>query len=404
MEGRKYDEGNGIGPPGCVEVKRILVLATAGAGGDLQPLIAAGVGLRQRGHQLTFLGDATVVAELSPLGFETAVLPPEHDLGPQLIAAIKDSLRLEESARGHFVEQRLSAWSKGLAPLVEDRVRTFAPDLLLTSLFGVGVAHLAAAEKGIPWSAINSTFYVGPNPPRPLEHDLAPRAVPLFRDFLIPLLEHARLVLHATDPVFDYSHTHLPPRHHYVGPLIWEAVAPIPDYLDAVGDPRVLVTLSSQLQDDIPLARMALDALAELPVRVLLTIGGGHQPAEVEPLPKNARVERYVPHGAVLKTSRLLVSHAGHGAVMKSLWYGVPMVLVPWGRDQPGVSARAENLGVARVIARDQLTASLLEGAIKEVMENPRYRKQATEFSLHLKAQDPVATACSLLEQACRSV
>jgi UDP:flavonoid glycosyltransferase YjiC (YdhE family) len=45
-----------------------------------------------------------------------------------------------------------------------------------------------------------------------------------------------------------------------------------------------------------------------------------------------------VPHAKVLKRSCLLVSHAGHGVVLKALYYGVPMVLVPWGRDQTGAS------------------------------------------------------------------
>jgi len=55
-----------------------------------------------------------------------------------------------------------------------------------------------------------------------------------------------------------------------------------------------------------------------------------------------------------LANSRLVISHAGHGIVMKALYHGVPMILVPWGRDQPGVAARAEALGVATVIRRDE--------------------------------------------------
>jgi UDP:flavonoid glycosyltransferase YjiC (YdhE family) len=380
-------------------MKKFLILATGGAGGDLQPLVAAVLGLRQRGHPLTFLGDESVANVLQPLGIETVVLSPEHDLGPRIIAAVRDSQGLAGPAQGEFVERRLSDWAKELAHTVQGYISTYAPDLLLTSLFGAGVAHLAASERGIPWSVINSTFYLGPNPPRPLEQDMAPRAIPLFRDSLIPYLEHAQRVLHATDAVFDYHHSNLPPRHHYVGPLIWEAAAPRPTYLDEPGAPWVLVTLSSQMQDDVPLARTALAALAELPVRALVTIGGGHQPAELDPLPKNARVEHYVPHAAVLQRSQLLLSHAGHGAVMKALWHGVPMVLAPWGRDQPGVAARAEHLGVARVIARDQLTASALAEAIRVVMADPGYRNKASEFSLHLKEQDPVATACKFLEQ-----
>jgi UDP:flavonoid glycosyltransferase YjiC (YdhE family) len=60
------------------------------------------------------------------------------------------------------------------------------------------------------------------------------------------------------------------------------------------------------------------------------------------PLPQNARVEFSVPHAEVLKRVCLLVSHAGHGVVLRALYDGVPMVLVSWGRDQPGVAARVE--------------------------------------------------------------
>jgi len=380
-------------------LKKILILATAGAGGDLQPLIAVALGLRQRGHELVFLGDASVARVLQPLGLEADVLPPKHDLGPRIIAAVRDSQALPEDARGEFVKQRLSAWAAEVAPVVQAAMQRTRPDLLLSSLFGVEVALQAAAGRAIPWSIINSTFYVGPNPPRPLEQDFAPRALPLFRDVLIPALEPAHLVLHATDPIFDYGHTALPPRHHYVGPLIWEAAAPLPEYLDKPGDPWVLVTLSSQMQDDLPLARMAIGVLSHLPVRVLLTIGGGYQADQLGPLPGNVRVEQYVPHVAVLERSRLLLSHAGHGSALKALWYGVPMVLVPWGRDQPGVAARAEHLGVARVVSRDSLTELALAEAVKDVQDDPRYQNKASQFSRYLKPQDPVATACHLLEQ-----
>ncbi len=381
-------------------MKRIVVLATGGAGGDLQPLVAAALGLTGRGHQLFFIGDPAVARAIQPLGLDTAVLPSDLDLGPRILAAIRDSQGLPEDVRGDFVKQRLTAWAEQVVPVVRDAVSKQSPDLLLTSLFGAGVAHLATVGQSVPWAVINSTFYVGPNPPRPLELDFAPRALPLFRDFFVPLLEHAPLVLHATDPVFDYSHNGLPPGHHYVGPLIWEPAVPPPPYLDEPGSPWVLVTLSSQLQDDVPLARMAIESLAELPVRVLLTVGSGHQENEVGPLPKNACLEQYVSHSAVLQKSRLLLSHAGHGSVMKALWHGVPMVLVPWGRDQPGVAARAEHVGAARVIPREELTAPLLGEAIQDVMGDSRYRQNASEISRHLVVEDPVATACGFLEQA----
>ena len=84
---------------------------------------------------------------------------------------------------------------------------------------------------------------------------------------------------------------------------------------------------------------------------------------------------------------------------MKALWYGVPMVLMPWGRDQPGVANRAERLGVAKVIARDRVTDELLAHAVQLVLEDQRIRATASQVARRLQTQDPAAAACDILEQ-----
>jgi hypothetical protein len=95
--------------------------------------------------------------------------------------------------------------------------------------------------------------------------DFGARAVPLVEGYA-GLLEGANLVLHATDPVFDFSFDHLPARHRYVGPLgIWEPSGEVPQYLREPGDPWVLVTISSQLQDDLPLAEAASRRFVTVP-------------------------------------------------------------------------------------------------------------------------------------------
>ncbi len=198
---------------------------------------------------------------------------------------------------------------------------------------------------------------------------------------------------------FDYAFEGLPAGHHYVGPLgIWEPPSESLPYLDEPGDPWVLISISSQQQDDIPLADAALKALAERPVRVLVTVGPDHDPAELSSVPANARVERTVSHAAVLEHGTLLVSHAGHGSVMKALWHGRPMVLVPWGRDQPGVAARAAALGVAELVERAKASPDALAAAIDRALANDTMRAEAARHAKRLRATDPGATADSLLE------
>jgi MGT family glycosyltransferase len=205
-------------------------------------------------------------------------------------------------------------------------------------------------------------------------------------------------VLHATDNVFDFSFQPRP-RNHYVGPLgTWEPSAEAPSYLSEPGDPWVLISISSQLQDDLPIADAAIAAFADRPVRVLVTVGPDHDPGELSSVPSNVRVEHTVSHAAVLDQAILFVSHAGHGSVMKALWKGRPMVLVPWGRDQPGVAARASALGVAVVVPRDEASPQSIRSAIDNVLSSSDAADAAARHAARLQSTDPPGAAATLLE------
>src|SRR2546423_6111561 len=378
----------------------ILVVATAGAGGDLQPLVAAALALGDRGHTVSFVGDGIVRRLVQEVGMDSEVLPPELDLGPRVASAVREAMVASDGdllAAGPMIQARITAWAQEAAEPVADAVRRHRPAAVVTSLFGLEVLGLAAPP--CPWAVINSTFYIGPHPPRPLEQDLGPRAIPIISRYAA-LLESADLVLHATDQLFDLSFDRLPDGHHYVGPLgIWEPPSQPPEYVAEPGDPWVLVAISSLLQDDVPLAEAAIAALARRPVRVVLTLGPDHDPAELGVVPANVRVERTISHASVLSRGRLLVSHAGHGSVMKALWFGRPMVLVPWARDQPGVAARAMALGVAEVVPREDASPRTLQTAIDRVLRSKKMRATAARHGARLQATDPSAAAASLIER-----
>jgi len=84
--------------------------------------------------------------------------------------------------------------------------------------------------------------------------------------------------------------------------------------------------------------------------------------------------------------------------VMKALWYGRPMVLVPWGRDQPGVAARAAALGVAEVVPREHASGETLAAAVDRALGSEMMRAAAAQHMTRLQATDPAAVAATLLE------
>src|ERR1041384_3896806 len=77
---------------GAMKQKQFLIVTTSGAGGDLQPLVAAALAVRDRGHQITFVGDRSVGRALRDLDVDVQVLPSEYDLGPRLAGAIRDAM------------------------------------------------------------------------------------------------------------------------------------------------------------------------------------------------------------------------------------------------------------------------------------------------------------------------
>jgi UDP:flavonoid glycosyltransferase YjiC (YdhE family) len=300
---------------------RVLAIARAAGGGDLHPVVALALGLRRRGHDVLTLSDAapaTLPPELGPFADE-ALFATATDRGRAAMAAM-DSGTKEDAKYARYFETVYREIRDGLRA----HIRRVAPDYVLTPLL-LGPATADAVEGAVPWCVVNSTYTFG--------DDLS-----AITRLWVSSFSRATLVVHATDEVFDGGGP-LPEPEHRVGPLFWEPPADLPAYVDEPGPPWVLVAISSVPQGDVALVAPVLADLARHRVRVVATIGP-NDPDACGQLPPNARLERFVPHLAFLERAVLLVGHAGHGSVMKGLWSGVPMVLVPWGRDQPGVAAR----------------------------------------------------------------
>jgi UDP:flavonoid glycosyltransferase YjiC (YdhE family) len=348
-------------------------------------MVALVMGLRDEGYEVTVLCDMTSQPVFARMDLPVVVSGPEYEIGEPIKAAMKVSSGLPEEERTEIVDAAIVEWRVQVTPVIGELLDKVMPDLAITSFFGTCIGSQMARMSSKPWIALNSTYYIGPNPPRPMERDFSARAADMFRYSVLPYLPEAELVLHATDAWFDYDHRGIPPNHRYVGPLFWEAPGLVPAYLDEPGEAWMLCTLSSLKQDDTPIAVTTMHALAHTKHRLAVTVGMGHTPDEIAPIPANARVEQYIPHSKVLETAPLFVSHAGHGSVMKSLWYGVPMVLVPWSRDQFGVAARAGTMQAAIVIPKESLTVHVMAEAIGEVLHDPKYRWAAQSASHRLR-------------------
>jgi MGT family glycosyltransferase len=172
-------------------------------------------------------------------------------------------------------------------------------------------------------------------------------------------------------------------------------VTPSPSALSAASPRR-----QHQLWQSAPgTLQRAFDALADLPLRVLLTTGGASAP-EALIAPANAVVRGFVPHVAVLPHVALAITHAGRGTVMAALPHVVPLVCQPsLGADQPIIAARVEALGAGKSI-KPGASADEIRSAVLHVLREPAYQASAQRLAELIGREDGAARGAAELRHA----
>jgi MGT family glycosyltransferase len=206
---------------------------------------------------------------------------------------------------------------------------------------------------------------------------------------LYELLDRCARVLVMTSPSFDFVPGTLPGNVRYVGPQLddpaWAQTSETTGWRPDGTGPLVLVTMSSVYQAQAGILRRVARALGRLDVRAVLTTGRAIDPREV-PAPGNVRVVRAAPHRQVLTESSVVITHAGHGSVLKALAAGVPLICMPQGRDQKDNTTRVLRLG-AGVAMSKRASEQQIAAAVRAVLDNAAYRRAAQRFAATLTTE-----------------
>jgi UDP:flavonoid glycosyltransferase YjiC (YdhE family) len=168
-------------------------------------------------------------------------------------------------------------------------------------------------------------------------------------------------------------------------PALW----PLPDWWPGDERPLVYLTLGSVAGSTglYPgVMRAAIDQLAQLDVRVLVTVGRSADIAALGALPDGVHVEPWAPQAAVMPHAAAMVCHGGGGTVRMALAGGVPMIVLPLFADQPLHAAAVAKAGAGiRVDGVERVAA-----ATRYVLAEPAYGETARRISGEIAAL-PVA-------------
>lgn len=213
----------------------------------------------------------------------------------------------------------------------------------------------------------------------------------------------ADLYLQGSVPSFDYPRTDLPENLHYIGASIPQPPADWtpPSWWPELQTQRVVLVTQGTINNDFDqLIRPAIRALAEENVLVVVTTGS--RPAEdveLDPLPSNVRVERFIPYAHLMPYVDLLLTNGGYGSIQIALSHGVPIVAIGKTEEKPEIANRIEWSGVGIGLKVRIPTEAQIRAAITRVFTTPTYAARAEAMRYELAGLDAAESGADLLEE-----
>ncbi len=420
-----------------VKPRRFLFVLWEG-GGTNPPELAVASRLVQRGHDVRVLADPTIEADARAAGASfvpyrkaphRTTRTPESDIIQDWAAATPLGAFARARDRhafrpaGLFAKETLAACAAhGSDAVVVDAM-----------LFG---GLVGAEASRLPWGALISMTSFLPaqgRPPsalglRPVHTEwgrwrdrclLALGDVVLWRSCL-PLLNRARAdvgleevahpldqirrasrVLVMTSPHFDFDAPARSGNVVYTGPELADPAWATGDAPVRGDAPLIIVSLSTTYQQHEGLLQRVIDALTPLPARVVVTLGPSLDSARFR-APPSVTLLAHASHTKLFADARLVVTHGGHGTVIRALAAGVPLVVLPLGRDQADNAARVVHAG-AGVRLSSRASVDVIRTAVARALADSALREGARAMAVAMSEERNGDAAVEALESIAES-
>ena len=370
---------------------RVLLACSLGGFGHLTPVVNVARAVRQLGHHAVVLVPPSLATaiEREELPYEVGDEPPRRVIdetwmrvraGPaDAVAGLID----RELFADHCTQAMLPA-----ARAVRDRWR---PDLVVrepceyASAVVAGEAGIAQAQIGISQASI--------------DWDVLRMVSPTIERFWPGVARAIARAPYLTAFPAALGPSPWPDSRRFRQPAAGEGGA-LPDWWPGDNRPLIYVTFGSvigHLPEATAVFRSALDAVADLPARVLLTVGRATDIHGLGEIPRNTHIEQWVAQHDVLRHAAVVACHGGSGTTVGALAAGVPLVICPLFADQSANGRVIERAHAGRLVAGRALApgslrdlgpddVAPLRDAIEHVLREPQYRQAADRIAAELAA------------------
>jgi MGT family glycosyltransferase len=189
-------------------------------------------------------------------------------------------------------------------------------------------------------------------------------------------------------------------RYVFVGPsIIPRTDAPSFPLERLKGRPTLFISLGTAANNRPDFYKLCFQAFGQQPWQVVLACGKRVDVAALDTVPPNFLLSPFVPQLEVLQRTSVFVTHGGMNSVMESLYFGVPVVVVPQVREQEVTAQRCAELGLGMALDPNGLTAEKLRAAVDQVHHTCTFREHIRAMQGSVRAAGGYQRAVEVISQ-----
>ena len=185
-------------------------------------------------------------------------------------------------------------------------------------------------------------------------------------------------------------------KYAFVGP----SIRPTTEKIDKTHEKLIYISMGTVNNDMMPLYKDCIKALTDTEYQVIMSVGNLVSLDDFGKLPDNISVLPQVDQIAVLKEADVFVSHCGMNSVNESLYFEVPLVMLPQTSEQSGVATRVSQVGAG--IQLNKINAAEIKTAIELLLTDMSYKDNAKKISQGFKNCAGPKGAADKILQTCK--
>ncbi len=379
------------------------------AHGHTNPTLGVVRELVSRGHQVWYYSYNLLREKIEATG-ATFVSCDDYDMEQKL--SPRDSVRVGKDLA--FSTKILVETTLELDDRVMADLRQLQPDCIVADSMAVW-GKAAALKLGIPFVSSTTTFAFNQYSAKIMKQGLGdlvkmlfsmPKITKEIRKLqakgypvknvldLIQNDDNTHTVVY-TSPEFQPCSETFSDKYAFVGP----SIRPAGEEIEKTAEKLIYISMGTVNNDMLPLYRRCISALAGTGYQVILSVGNLVALEDFGTLPENVAVLHSVDQIAVLQKADVFLSHCGMNSVSESLYFGVPLVMLPQTAEQGAVAERTRQLGAGLKLEKTDENSILR--AVHEVLSNRSYRENAKKIGDGFRRCSGAKGAADKILQVC---